>query len=181
MNSTVTETANSNAVPFSAITFVPQDPDRAFAVTQNGQLFERDFSNAAGQFTPVSLSQWALPAGATLVSRLIPVRTPDFKLYLLTQNAIGRYDDDGQPITTIHNWPDPNESLMSLVSHPSRDETLFLGTSRGVYLSEDGGANWEQYSRAMPAVPITELSFDQGYLYAATFGRGLWRCKPCPR
>lgn len=179
VNKTVTETANSSAVPFFAITFVPHDADRAFAVTQKGQLFERDFSNAAGQFTPVS--QWALPAGATLVSRVVPVWTPDLKLYVLSQNAIGRYDDDGQPITPIHYWPDPNERLMSLVSHPSRDETLFLGTSRGVYLSEDGGASWEQYRLGMPAVPITELSFDQGYLYAATFGRGLWRCRPCPR
>lgn len=176
--STVTEAPNG-AVPFSAIAFVPQDPDRAFAVTQTGQLFERDFSNAAGQFTQVS--QWALPAGATLVSRLIPVRTLDLRLYALSQTSIGRYDDDGQPITTVHTWPDPNERLVSLVGHPSRVGTLFLGTSRGVYLSEDGGATWEQYRQGMPAVPITELSFDQGYLYAATFGRGLWRSRPCPR
>lgn len=170
--------AANNTVPFFAIAFVPHDPERAFAVTKTGQLFERDFSNASGRFTQVS--QWAL-SDETFVSRLVPIRALDFKLYLLTQNAIGCYNDDGQPIAIVHEWDEPNERLMSLVAHPIRDDTFFLGTSRGVYLSQDGCVNWEPYRQGMPPVPITELSFDQGYLYAATFGRGLWRCRPCPR
>ncbi len=176
VTATAAEAADST-VPFFAITFVPQDPDRAFGVTQTGQLFERDFADPGGQFAQVS--QWALPAGATVVSTLVPVASPDWKLYLLSQNSIGRYDDDGQPVATIYSTPDPNERLMSLVADPSRDDTLFLGTSRGVHISEDGGITWRPYHLGMPAVPITGLSFDQGYLYAATFGRGLWRCRPC--
>ena len=108
---------------------------------------------------------------------------PSLSLYALSQHGIGRFDDDDetQTWTTVHVWPEPNESLMSLVAHPTRDKTFFLGTSRGVYLSEDGGSDWRPYLVEMPAVPITGLSFDQGYLYAATFGRGLWRGKPCPK
>ena len=69
---------------------------------------------------------------------------------------------------------------MALAEHPERANTLFLGTNRGVYVSDGGGADWRRYRVGMPGVPVTRLSFDQGYLYAATFGRGLWRCKPCP-
>ena len=74
---------------------------------------------------------------------------------------------------------DPEETLMSLVPHPSRDGTLFLGTNHGVRISEDSGTNWREYGLGLPNVPVTELTFDRGYLYAATYGRGLWRCRPC--
>ena len=103
------------------------------------------------------------------------------RLYALSQTAIARYDDDGQPMTTIFTLPNPEEErLMSMVAHPSREGTLFLGTTRGVYISENEGADWEPYRLGMPAVPVTHLLFDQGFLYAATYGRGLWRCRPCP-
>lgn len=176
VSASATEATNL-AQPFLAITFVPNDPDRAFAITQSGELFERDFS-VAGQFT--AIAQWNLPATDRFVSRLIAVPHPSLCLYALSQHGIGRFDDETQTWTTVHFWPELNESLMSLVAHPTRDQTLFLGTSRGVYLSEDGGAVWRSYRLEMPAVAITELSFDQGYLFAATFGRGLWRCRPCP-
>jgi hypothetical protein len=172
-----TEATNPNE-PFLAITFVPNDPDRAFAITRSGELFERDFS-VAGQFTAVAA--WGIPANDLFVSRLIAIPRPSLRLYALSQHAIGCFDDDTQVWTTVQVWAEPNESLMSLVAHPTREHTLFVGTSRGVYLSEDGGHNWQPYQIELPAVPITELSFDQGYLYAATFGRGLWRCEPCPR
>jgi photosystem II stability/assembly factor-like uncharacterized protein len=173
-----TEAANT-AEPFFALTFVPNDPDRAFAMTQSGELFERDFSNGE-QVQFVSVGRWNIPADDLFVSRLIAVPRPSLRLYALSQHGIGRFNDDTQVWSPVHVWADPNESLLSLVAHPTRAHTLFLGTSRSVYLSEDGGNNWQPYRAELPSVPITELSFDQGYLYAATFGRGLWRCKPCP-
>ena len=42
--------------PFFALTFVPTDPDRAFAITSSGELFERDFSTP-GPFTPSARSE----------------------------------------------------------------------------------------------------------------------------
>ncbi len=181
-NGTAVTAENTEAThatePFLAITFVSNDPDRAFAITQRGELFERDFS-VNGQFAP--LAQWAIPATDLFVSRLIAVPGPTLRLFALSQHAIGCFDDETQTWTTVHAWTEPNESLMSLAAHPTRERTLFLGTSRGVYLSEDDGQNWQAYNLDLPAVPITQLSFDQGYLYAATFGRGLWRCKPCSR
>jgi ligand-binding sensor domain-containing protein len=82
---------------------------------------------------------------------------------------------------TIFTLSNPNEErLMAIAAHPSRDGTLFLGTTRGVYMSENDGVDWEPYRLGMPSVPITRLVFDEGFLYAATYGRGLWRCRPCP-
>ena len=177
VNANRTEATHSAA--FVAIAFVPSGGNRAFAITLSGELFERNFSDEAGFFTVVS--RFTVPADDVMATRLVPARGPHVRLYALSQTAIARYDDDGQPMTTIFTLPNPEEErLMSMVAHPSRDGTLFLGTTRGVYISENEGADWEPYRLGMPAVPITHLLFDQGFLYAATYGRGLWRCKPCP-
>jgi hypothetical protein len=174
---TAAATEGTSASAFCAIVFAPFD-NRAFAITQDGQLFERDFSDANGQF--ILISQMAFPAGDIGPSCLVPVMGPELRIYALSRTMIGRYDDDGLPMTPICAWPNPNqERLMSLVAHPSRDGTFFLGTNRGVYISENDGADWGPYRLGMPSVPITHLSFDQGFLYAGTYGRGLWRCKPC--
>jgi hypothetical protein len=168
----------TSAEPFFALAFVPTDPDRAFAITSSGELFERDFSTA-GPFT--SVARWAFPATDPFASRLVPVSRPGLAVYALSQSAIGRFDDEARTWTTVHTWPQPDEGLLSLAAHTMRDATLFLGTSRGVYLSENGGGSWSPYMLGLPHVPVTELTFDGGFLYAATLGRGLWRCRPCGR
>lgn len=176
---TASATEATNAVePFYAITFVPNDPDRAFAITESGELFERDFSTA-GQFA--SVARWDIPTGDLFVSRIIASTKPALRLYALSQHGIGRFDDASREWETVYEWPELNEMLLSLTAHPARDNTLFLGTTRGAYLSEDAGDSWHSYRLGLPRVPVNELSFDEGYLYAATLGRGLWRCKPCPR
>jgi hypothetical protein len=176
---TANRTEATNASAFVAIVFISSGGNRAFAMTQAGDLLERDFSDATGRFTVVS--RFAVPPGDLFPTKLVPVRAPHVRLYALSQTAIARYDDDGRPMTTIFTLPNPeDERLMSIVAHPSRDGTLFLGTTRGMYISENEGADWEPYRLGMPQVPITQLLFDQGLLYAATYGRGLWRCTPCP-
>jgi hypothetical protein len=100
------------------------------------------------------------------------VTRPSLRIFALSQSAIGRFDDDTGTWTTVHVWPDPEETLMSLAAHPMREETLFLGTSRSVYVSESGGAEWRSYASELPNVPVTELTFDQGWLYAATYDAG---------
>jgi hypothetical protein len=170
--------ATDSSEAFSAITFVPTNTQRAFAITRSGRLFERDFSNTE-PFQQVGLDRWSFPENDFFVSRLVAVPRPVLRLYALSQHGIGRFDYRVKRWSTLHTELRPNETLLSLVAHPTRDYTMFLGTNRGVYLSEDGGSTWEPYRQSMPRVPITELSFDQGYLYAATLGRGLWRCRPC--
>jgi hypothetical protein len=161
-----------------AIVFEPPGGGRAFAITRTGRLLERDFADRAGTFAVVS--QFALGAGDAFPRLLLPVRRPELRLFALSQTRLERYDDDGQPMSVVFEIANPeSERLMSLAAHPNREGTLFLGTTRGVYLSEDDGAGWSLYRSGMPSVPVTQLMFDRGYLYAATYGRGLWRCKPC--
>jgi hypothetical protein len=65
------------------------------------------------------------------------------------------------------------------------DEELYVGTYQGVY-RKIGKSEWEPYNAGLPNVRVNELeiyysgssgwgTFRKEFLYAATFGRGMWR------
>ncbi|MEJ1221619.1 VPS10 domain-containing protein [Sediminicola sp. 1XM1-17] len=56
----------------------------------------------------------------------------------------------------------------------ARKDLLFAGTEKGVYLSWNGGKNWESFQLNLPKTPITDLKVHQGNLVVATSGRSFW-------
>ncbi len=55
-----------------------------------------------------------------------------------------------------------------------RKNLLFAGTEKGIYISWDGGGNWEPFQLNLPVTPITDLKVHQGDLIVATSGRSFW-------
>jgi photosystem II stability/assembly factor-like uncharacterized protein len=55
-----------------------------------------------------------------------------------------------------------------------RKDLLFAGTETGVYVSWNGGANWEPFQLNLPVTPITDLKVHKGDLLVATSGRSFW-------
>jgi photosystem II stability/assembly factor-like uncharacterized protein len=52
---------------------------------------------------------------------------------------------------------------------------LLAGTSAGVYASEDNGASWKALGTGLIHLPVRSLAADSTYLFAGTFGAGIWR------
>ena len=54
---------------------------------------------------------------------------------------------------------------------------LIVGTEVGVYYSTDTGASWHALGTGLPMVPVMDLRVHEPTrtLYAATFGRGMWK------
>lgn len=54
-------------------------------------------------------------------------------------------------------------------------DLLFLGTEFGLYVTVDGGKNWNQFTRNMPAAPVYYLEMHKGTsdLVLGTHGRGI--------
>ena len=52
-----------------------------------------------------------------------------------------------------------------------RKDLLFAGTELGLYISWDGGEQWQPFQSNLPVTPITDLKVHQGDLIAATAGR----------
>jgi photosystem II stability/assembly factor-like uncharacterized protein len=51
---------------------------------------------------------------------------------------------------------------------------LFAGTETGMYISRDGGANWNPFQLNLPLTPITDLKVAHDDLIVATSGRSYW-------
>ena len=57
---------------------------------------------------------------------------------------------------------------------PVKKDLLYAGTETGIYISRNGGKNWDPFQLNMPVCPITDLRIHQGNLIAATSGRSFW-------
>lgn len=55
-----------------------------------------------------------------------------------------------------------------------RQGLLFAGTETGLYISWNGGKQWQPFQLNLPVAPITDLAVRHGDLIAATSGRGFW-------
>lgn len=55
--------------------------------------------------------------------------------------------------------------------------TWYAATDLGVFYTDDRGAHWYQASTSLglPNATVTQLKISDNYLYAGTFGRGIWR------
>ncbi|MEM7478902.1 MAG: glycosyl hydrolase, partial [Planctomycetota bacterium] len=56
----------------------------------------------------------------------------------------------------------------------ARKDLLFAGTETGLYISWNGGAEWERFQLNLPVTPILDLAVRHGDLIAATSGRSFW-------
>ena len=82
--------------------------------------------------------------------------------------------DYGKSWTRIVSGLRDGEPVRVVREDPERRGLLYAGTETGVYVSHDGGASWQAFSRNLPNTPVTDLSVRHGDLYAATEGRAFW-------
>ena len=96
--------------------------------------------------------------------------------YKFNDHTPGLYKttDYGKTWTKINNGI-PNGAFTRVVREDDkRRDLLFAGTETGIYISWNGGKNWEPFQLNMPVTPITDLRIHQGNLIAATSGRSFW-------
>jgi hypothetical protein len=84
--------------------------------------------------------------------------------------------DFGKHWTEItHGLPD-DEFVRSIRQDPADPDLLFAGTSASVYMSLDGGAQWQPLKLNLPAVVVSDIEIQpqQHALVISTFGRAFW-------
>lgn len=55
-----------------------------------------------------------------------------------------------------------------------RKDLLFAGTETGIYISWNGGKNWESFNLNFPITPVTDLIIRHDDVIVATAGRSFW-------
>ena len=75
----------------------------------------------------------------------------------------------------------PDAALNSVAIDPVDKNTLYVATDVGVFQSQNAGATWANATAplGLPNVQVNDLKAMplQGYLYAGTWGRGIWRIR----
>ena len=60
-----------------------------------------------------------------------------------------------------------------------RKDAVRGGRYRRLFISRNDGATWHPFDQDLPNAIIGQILWSNGYLYAVTYGRGLWRRRPC--
>ena len=65
-----------------------------------------------------------------------------------------------------------------IFTYTFRGSSIFAGDSAGMFFSTDSGATWIPVNEGFPQCPIPDVEAscaDSNYLFAGTFGEGVWR------
>ena len=82
--------------------------------------------------------------------------------------------DDGKTWKKIINGLPSDEYTTVIRTDTQKQGLLFVGTSRGIYISFDDGDNWQNLALNFPTALISDLLVHQNDLIAATQGRAIW-------
>ncbi len=79
------------------------------------------------------------------------------------------------------NWTDitgtlPNVSAQSAIYEGSSVDGIYVSMNPGIFYKDNNfNTNWTSYFTGMPNVNVTELEIRNNFIYAGTYGRGLWK------
>jgi photosystem II stability/assembly factor-like uncharacterized protein len=179
----VSPTFDGSAI--SAIECAPANPRVLYVGTSEGRIFR---SADSGETWSGNLANAAIPQ--RLITRLgTHPKSADYVVATVAASGVPGTSLSGDtPYAHVFESDDkgitwrPLEGLPDVVYNALAFETrdpyrLFVGGDSGVWMHD--GMRWASIAGNMPNVVISDLIFhhDDQYLYAATFGRGMWRLK----
>ncbi len=96
--------------------------------------------------------------------------------YKFNDHTPGLYKttDYGATWTRIDNGIPRNAFTRVVREDQVRRDLLFAGTELGVFISWNGGRDWQPFQLNLPLTPITDLRVHRDNLIASTSGRAFW-------
>ncbi len=101
-------------------------------------------------------------------------RLDDFRPYLW------RTKDYGSSWERLDGPLAEDELCRAIREDPTNPSLLYLGTERGVQVSEDAGASWSKLGGNLPLTPVHDLVVKGDDLVVATHGRSIWVLEDLP-
>ena len=170
----------------SAIAIAPSDATRVVYATSQGFLF-----TTANALEADAATEWqqTRPRPGYIPAVAFDPQNADVVYAVYSQfnsaagqNHVYRSTDGGRTWTGIDREGDtgvPDIPVLAVTVDPQDSRRIYLGTDLGVFVSTDGAVSWARDQSPFAAVPTEALVMERGssatYLYAFTFGRGVWR------
>jgi photosystem II stability/assembly factor-like uncharacterized protein len=163
----------------SSLAVSPLDADVLWAGSADGLVnVTTDHGAHWTSVTPPQLPEWAQ------ISSIEPSHTSKSTAYLTASRYmwddyhpyVYETTDYGAHWTAIGNGLPANQYAFVVRQDPREPNLLFAGTRSTVYVSLDGGAQWQPLTLNLPGVQVRDLAIDarEGELVAATHGRAFW-------
>jgi photosystem II stability/assembly factor-like uncharacterized protein len=170
----------------SVIRVAPSDSNRIYVGTNDGMVWMS--KNAGSSWSRINSGTVSLPnryISSISISRV----NPDNILVGISGTGTAHLWKCTNPGSASRTWASVDGSgATSLPDVPvnavardyrNYDTMWFVGTDVGVFMTSDGGSNWGNATEpyGLPNVQVNALGTipSTGHLYAATFGRGMWR------
>lgn len=128
--------------------------------------------------TPPQLPEWAQ------ISSIEPSHVSKGTAYLTASRYmwddyhpyVFETTDYGAHWSALTNGMPANQYAFAIRQDPTVPALLFAGTRSTVYVSLDGGSQWQPLTLNLPGVQVRDLAIDtrEGELVAATHGRAFW-------
>ncbi|MFC1481307.1 T9SS type A sorting domain-containing protein [Candidatus Neomarinimicrobiota bacterium] len=83
---------------------------------------------------------------------------------------ISGFSTPGEPSTKGF----PDVACFCLIVMPYDENTIWVGTEIGVFISEDAGTSWNYQEAGLPHVGVFQMKIVDDQVVAATQGRGVW-------
>lgn len=154
----------------------PTEPGVIWVGTDDGLVqLTRDYGKTWLNVTPKAMPE-------TLVNAIeisphdkgtVYIATTRYKFNDLAP-AIYKTTDYGKSWVNISNGIPYGAYTRVVREDPKRKGLLFAGTETGLYVSWNGGQQWQRMQLNLPVTPITDLLIHQDNLIVATMGRALW-------
>ena len=161
---------------------LPLQPTFVSAVASDGT--SRAYSGVYGQSFSVTGLYQSTDAGITWVSRTDVLQVDIERLAVKGSNVLAATLFTGFFSTDFgETWGSSTPGFCApfgcgIATYTLRDNSIFAGNSAGMFLSTDSGASWTDINQGFPTcpMPVVEASCaDNNYLFAGTFGEGVWR------
>jgi photosystem II stability/assembly factor-like uncharacterized protein len=161
---------------------LPLQPTFVSAVASDGT--SRGYAGVYGQSFSVTGLYESTDAGITWASRTDVLQVDIERLAVKGSNVLASTLFTGFFSTDFgETWGSSTPGVClpfgcGVATYTLRDDSIFAGNSAGMFLSTDSGASWTDINQGFPTcpVPVVEASCaDNNYLFAGTFGEGVWR------
>ena len=155
----------------------PHRPDVLWAGSDDGRLhITQDGGATWTDVTPSGMPQWGTvdsidpsphqPGRAVVAVQRY--RMDDFRPYVFLTN------DYGATWTKITTGLPDEHPVRVAREDPEQEGLLYAGTEYGLFVSFDGGQQWQPLQRNLPVTPVTDLRVAHDDLVLSTQGRSFW-------
>jgi hypothetical protein len=151
--------------------------DLLWAGTDDGLIHvSRDGGKNWTNVTPKGIPEWSLVSlieasphdAGTAFAAVDTHKLDDLRPYIF------KTTDFGKTWSKITNGIPDGAYTHAVREDPMRKNLLYAGTETGIYVSFDGGANWQSLQLNLPNSPIHDLIVKNDDLVVATHGRAFW-------